>query len=107
MLRWFGVDAWAQDNLNTLAPQNKRIITRWIEGAQAAARELEEDFYSRNPSLRSTNIVKYFCNLQLHDVLRGYVSREAAASDYAVALHDDLSIDAEATNALRAGRTAS
>jgi N-methylhydantoinase B len=42
-----------------------------------------------------------------NDVLRGYVSREAAASDYAVALHDDLSIDAEATKALRAGRTAS
>ena len=41
-----------------------------------------------------------------NDVLRGYVSREAAVSDYAVALRDDLSIDAEATGALRAGRTA-
>jgi N-methylhydantoinase B len=37
------------------------------------------------------------------DVLRGYVSRDAAASDYAVALREDLSIDAEATRALRAG----
>jgi hypothetical protein len=72
MMRWFGVDEWAQDNLRTLAPENKRIVTRWLEGAQAAAREREEDFYTRNPTLRATNIVRYFYSLTLLDVLRGY-----------------------------------
>jgi N-methylhydantoinase B len=36
------------------------------------------------------------------DVLRGYVSREAARDDYGVALADDLSIDEEETARLRA-----
>ncbi len=36
------------------------------------------------------------------DVVRGYVSREAARDDYGVALKDDLSVDAEATARLRA-----
>jgi N-methylhydantoinase B len=36
------------------------------------------------------------------DVLRGYVSREAARDDYGVVLTDDLSIDAEETARLRA-----
>jgi N-methylhydantoinase B len=40
------------------------------------------------------------------DVARGYVSQDAARADYAVALRDDLSVDAAATQALRAGRTA-
>jgi hypothetical protein len=41
------------------------------------------------------------------DVVRGYVSREAARNDYAVALNDDLSIDAKATANLRAPKAAS
>jgi len=36
------------------------------------------------------------------DVLRGYVSREAARNDYGVALNNDLSLDADATAKLRA-----
>jgi N-methylhydantoinase B len=36
------------------------------------------------------------------DVLRGYVSREAARDDYGVALADDLSVDEEETARLRA-----
>jgi N-methylhydantoinase B len=36
------------------------------------------------------------------DVLRGYVSREAARDDYGVALADDLGIDAKETARLRA-----
>jgi N-methylhydantoinase B len=36
------------------------------------------------------------------DVLRGYVSRQAARDDYGVALADDLGIDAEETARLRA-----
>jgi N-methylhydantoinase B len=36
------------------------------------------------------------------DVLRGYVSREAARDDYGVAFTDDLSVDAAATKRLRA-----
>jgi len=35
------------------------------------------------------------------DVVRGYVSREAAREDYGVAFNDDLSVDAEATARLR------
>jgi N-methylhydantoinase B/oxoprolinase/acetone carboxylase alpha subunit len=38
-----------------------------------------------------------------HDVLRGYVSREAARDDYGVALADDLSVDEEETLRLRQG----
>ena len=37
------------------------------------------------------------------DVLRGYVTREGARKSYGVALRDDLSIDAAATQALRSG----
>jgi hypothetical protein len=33
--------------------------------------------------------------------MRGYVSREAARDDYGVALSDDLSVDAAATERLR------
>ena len=40
------------------------------------------------------------------DVVRGYVSRQAAKDDYAVVLKDDLTVDASATDALRAGRAA-
>ena len=36
------------------------------------------------------------------DVLDGYVTREAAERDYGVVLRDDLSIDEDATNRLRA-----
>jgi N-methylhydantoinase B len=36
------------------------------------------------------------------DVIRGYISREAARNDYGVEFNDDLSIDAEATARLRA-----
>ena len=36
------------------------------------------------------------------DIVRGYVSRDAARDDYGVALKDDLSIDADATARLRA-----
>ena len=36
------------------------------------------------------------------DVVRGYVSREAAREDYGVAFADDLSVDARATAQLRA-----
>jgi N-methylhydantoinase B len=36
------------------------------------------------------------------DVLRGYVSRDAARDDYGVAFKDDLSVDAEVTARLRA-----
>ncbi len=39
------------------------------------------------------------------DVRSGYVSRQSARDDYAVALNDDLSIDAEATAGLRANPT--
>jgi N-methylhydantoinase B len=35
------------------------------------------------------------------DVVRGYVSREAARDDYGVALKEDLSVDADATAKLR------
>ena len=38
------------------------------------------------------------------DVLRGYVTRQAARDDYGVVLREDLSIDGAATQALRAGR---
>jgi N-methylhydantoinase B len=41
------------------------------------------------------------------DVVRGYVSREAARNDYAVALNDDFSVDAETTAHLRAPKAAS
>jgi N-methylhydantoinase B len=41
------------------------------------------------------------------DVVRGYVSREAARNDYAVALKEDFSVDAEATVRLRAPKAAS
>jgi N-methylhydantoinase B len=41
-----------------------------------------------------------------NDVLRGYVSREAARTDYAVVLRDDDTVDEAATAALRAGRAA-
>ncbi len=40
------------------------------------------------------------------DVVRGYVSREAAAADYGVALDDSLGIDADATARLRSGQSA-
>jgi N-methylhydantoinase B len=39
------------------------------------------------------------------DVVRGYVSREAARNDYGVVLDDDLGIDAAATARLRAERS--
>jgi N-methylhydantoinase B len=35
------------------------------------------------------------------DVVRGYVSREAASDDYGVALNQDFSVDADATAKLR------
>ncbi len=38
------------------------------------------------------------------DVVRGYVSRQAARDDYGVAINDDFSIDAEETARLRAGQ---
>jgi N-methylhydantoinase B len=41
------------------------------------------------------------------DVVRGYVSRQAARDDYGVALADDLSIDTEATARLRGAKAAS
>jgi N-methylhydantoinase B len=41
------------------------------------------------------------------DVVRDYVSREAAAADYGVLLKDDLTIDAAATARLRRGTNAS
>jgi N-methylhydantoinase B len=40
------------------------------------------------------------------DVVRGYVSREAAREEYGVVLDDDLSIEAEATARLRGDRYA-
>ena len=40
------------------------------------------------------------------DVLDGYVSREAAASDYGVVLDDALAVDDAATAELRASRSA-
>lgn len=40
------------------------------------------------------------------DVKRGFVSREAARADYGVVLADDLSVDASATEALRADMSA-
>ncbi len=38
------------------------------------------------------------------DVSRGYVTREAARADYGVVLNDDMSVDTDATNTLRAWR---
>jgi N-methylhydantoinase B len=40
------------------------------------------------------------------DVVDGFVSREAAASDYGVVLDDALDVDVEATVELRASRSA-
>lgn len=71
-LRWFGVDAWADENLASLAPANKRIITRWLEGSQAAARRYEQEFYAHHPRLKTTNIVAYYYNLTLADIVRAY-----------------------------------
>jgi hypothetical protein len=71
-LRWFGVEAWADENLTSLAPANKRIITRWLEGSQAAARKLEDEFYALHPRLKDTNIVAYYYNLTLADIVRAY-----------------------------------
>jgi N-methylhydantoinase B len=39
------------------------------------------------------------------DVVRGYVSRDAARDDYGVAFKEDFSVDADATAKLRAKAT--
>jgi N-methylhydantoinase B len=46
-------------------------------------------------------------DLVRQDVVRDYVSRQAAAADYGVALNDDLTVDAAATARLRGGASAS
>ena len=38
------------------------------------------------------------------DIKEGYISREAAVSDYGVVVDDELKVDVAATNALRASR---
>jgi N-methylhydantoinase B/oxoprolinase/acetone carboxylase alpha subunit len=42
----------------------------------------------------------------LRDVRMGYVTREGARADYGVVVREDLTLDEEATTALRSGRAA-
>jgi hypothetical protein len=72
LLTRFGVKAWAQSEMAQLHPANRKIIERWMRGAQDTANQNESSFYAEHPLLQSTNIVKYFTNLSLEEIFEAY-----------------------------------
>ncbi len=80
--------------------ENERVLTSKIAGLRLkkddiVVWELAGGGGYGEPMLRDPERVRL-------DVLRGYVSREAARKDYGVVLRDDNSLDADATAKLRA-----
>jgi hypothetical protein len=67
-----GVKAWAQSEIAQLQPANRKIIERWIKGAQDTASQNESKFYDEHPLLIGTNIVDYFTHLTLEEIFEAY-----------------------------------
>jgi hypothetical protein len=73
-LKRLGVPEYTREQADQISPEVIAILTNWLGGAQMMARSYEDDFYKRHPDLLPTNIVKYFYNLTLADILEGYSS---------------------------------
>ncbi len=72
LLRRFKIREAAESQTYSVNPNTLRIVTRWLEGAQSAAAQGAAAFYAAHPELQSTNIINYFVNLDVVDILEGY-----------------------------------
>jgi len=71
-LKRMGIPKYTEEQMSLISPEVLAIVTNWLKGAQAMAASNESEFYQKNPELLPTNIVKFFLNLTVQDILEGY-----------------------------------